>query len=330
MTTSSTPGATPAPQITEITRKKITDWMRVESFAWWGSLDDVDFLSRLFDLADIRSYDRRFPNASGDIWQHRVINDDWDDNWIFKDSRFGLERGPDETFLRFLAETVHPVVRSDEEEVRRAVETYNQHLRRDGWELRQVDNISGHPIFEGRRLCPGAEHAINDVERASEILSSHYVDRQIRRLRASVESDPELAIGTAKELVETICKAIIEQRAEHDQLNSDDLPSLARAALKSLRLTREDIPEPARGAKTIKRLLSNFGQVVQALAELRNHYGTGHGKRAGTRSIQPRHARLAVGAASAFATFVLETHVARPAHSEEDVQGSCASSGRGG
>lgn len=36
----------------------------------------------------------------------------------------------------------------------------------------------------------------------------------------------------------------------------------------------------------------------QGVAELRNHYGTGHGKAAGTKGLQPRHAKLAVGGAT--------------------------------
>jgi hypothetical protein len=41
---------------------------------------------------------------------------------------------------------------------------------------------------------------------------------------------------------------------------------------------------------------------------MRNHYGTGHGKHAGTKGLQARHARLAVGAASALAAFLAETY----------------------
>jgi hypothetical protein len=39
-----------------------------------------------------------------------------------------------------------------------------------------------------------------------------------------------------------------------------------------------------------------------------DHYGTGHGKHAGTKRLQARHARLAVGAESALAAFLAETH----------------------
>lgn len=47
---------------------------------------------------------------------HRESFRDWDDGWIFYDDRFELLRCADREFLRFLAETVHPVVRPSSEE----------------------------------------------------------------------------------------------------------------------------------------------------------------------------------------------------------------------
>lgn len=61
----------------------------------------------------------------------------------------------------------------------------------------------------------------------------------------------------------------------------------------------------------------NVGTVVQGLAELRNAYGTGYGKHGRARGLQSRHARLAVGASGALATFLLETHLDRPAQSSD-------------
>jgi hypothetical protein len=76
-------------KISQITRRNIFDFIKVEGFWWAGRLEEADFLSRIFDLEAIESSDSRYPNAAGDIWQHRVNNpDDWEDNWIFQDERF--------------------------------------------------------------------------------------------------------------------------------------------------------------------------------------------------------------------------------------------------
>ena len=77
-------------KITTITRRNIFDYIQVEGFWWAGRLEETDFLSRMFDLERMESFDARFYNAIGDIWQHRINNSDWEDNWIFSDSRFNL------------------------------------------------------------------------------------------------------------------------------------------------------------------------------------------------------------------------------------------------
>ena len=80
-------------------------------------LDEVDFLGRLYDLDALPSTDTRFRAARGDIFQHCVANPfDWPDNWIFSDPRFGLADN-DDRLVRFLAEMLHPAVRTDLTEV---------------------------------------------------------------------------------------------------------------------------------------------------------------------------------------------------------------------
>lgn len=50
------------------------------------------------------SYDNRYASALGDIRQHTVNNNDWDDNWVFSDDRFHLGNGSeDEPLLNFYA-----------------------------------------------------------------------------------------------------------------------------------------------------------------------------------------------------------------------------------
>jgi hypothetical protein len=113
-------------RITQLTRREIIDSLVVEDVNWAGRLEEPEFLGRLFNLAELPSNDRRFPDAAGDIWQHRVNNDDWSDDWVFYDPRFNILNGDDDLFLRFLCETVHPVVRSDPTEAERLVQLYTR------------------------------------------------------------------------------------------------------------------------------------------------------------------------------------------------------------
>ena len=126
----------------------------------------------------------------------------------------------------------------------------------------------------------------------------------------SVESNPSLAVGTAKETIETVCKTILGERGLDP--GQETLGKLVRLTAKELALLPESIPDRAKGVKTVRRLLSNLTQVSDGLAELRNLYGTGHGRAGRRGSVHPRHARLAVGAATTVATFLLETHRERP------------------
>ena len=126
-------------------------------------------------------------------------------------------------------------------------------------------------------------------------------------METAVENDPGLAIGTAKELIETCCKTILDEQGVVAQKDTE-LPGLVRLTCKALSLTPDDIPEKAKAVEVIKKILMNMATITTGVAELRNYYGTGHGKTAKARGLQPRHARLAVGAASTLALFLLETH----------------------
>lgn len=79
---------------------------------WYGRLTEIEFLSRIYNLDIMKSNDSRFKNARGDIIQHTINNNDWEANRVFLDKRFGiLNGGNDETFLKFVCEVFHPVVR---------------------------------------------------------------------------------------------------------------------------------------------------------------------------------------------------------------------------
>jgi hypothetical protein len=168
--------------ISEVTRRRVLDLL---SDKWAGRLDEVEFLSRLYDLEAMQSFDGRFAAASGDIWKHRIMNDDWDIDWVFNDSRFNIFRGTDEAFLRFIAETVHPIVRPDTDEAAELVDALNAELEVDGWRLVEMKRLSGRPVYGPERLG----------ERASiveEPTGWPKVDRQIQQARVTLrQADSE-------------------------------------------------------------------------------------------------------------------------------------------
>lgn len=163
--------------------------------------------------------------------------------------------------------------------------------------------IANRLMAGGPNLDPLKDHAKH--------LNANYLADQIRRMEASIETDPSLAIGTAKELIETYCKTILAERGKPVS-GTPDVPTLTKETLKVLKLVPESVPDASRGADVIKRLLSNLGTIGNGLAELRGLYGTGHGKHGATRGLGVRHARLAVGAAATLVIFLFETHKENP------------------
>lgn len=301
-------------QITQPTRRNVADELRLRNMQPNGRLNEVEFFSRLFDLKTLPTRDHRisqFPDMAAGVWQHRVNNLDWEDGWWWTDDRLALLHVSDETFLRFLSEMVHPIVRPDPVEREAYLELFNRHLAPEGWEIGIVSEIGAHPIYGGRRLDRMPAPAGNDAKELAQTLGD-YAARQVTRMEAALPGDPELAIGTAKELVETICRTILEERGI--QLpKDDDLPALVKLTVKSLPVVPDGIEDQAKWDGTVVRLVNNLSSAGQSLAELRNAFGTGHGKEAGHKGLDTHHATLIVRLATAIGVFLYETHERNPA-----------------
>jgi len=173
---------------------------------------------------------------------------------------------------------------------------FQQQLGREGY------------AYRGGVIVPTTAAArLADAKAIAEQFDANHISDQIRRIEASIDSDPALAIGQAKELTESCFKTILGERGiDYDK---EDLPQLGKLVFKALKLVPQDIPEAAKGAETIRRMLSNLATVVQGIAEIRSLYGTGHGRDGKAKGVSPRHARLAVGAASTLVTFAFQTHL---------------------
>ncbi|MEO0968558.1 MAG: abortive infection family protein, partial [Cyanobacteria bacterium J06639_18] len=264
-------------QISEAIRRDIIDLFSIEETHWAGRLEDSEFLARLFNLERLPSTDHRFRNAKEDIWQHRINNHDWMDNWVFNDPRFNLLYCDDEMFLRFLCQTIHPVVRSDVEEISRLKQAFNKLLCDGGYEIVPKTEMSGRPVYTARRIQLSGESNLSSLKQKFNGTDANYVLGQITRMESAVDNDPSLAIGTAKELIETICKTILSERKQEVK-GTLDLPKLVKKTVKELKLTPDDIPNKAKAANNIKLILSNLATITNGISELRNSYGTGHGK----------------------------------------------------
>jgi hypothetical protein len=118
-------------------------------------------------------------------------------------------------------------------------------------------------------------------------------------------TDPDGAITSARTLLETVCKRILDEAGE-TYSDKENLPGLYKAVATKLNIAPSQHTEEA-----FKRILGGATSVVEGLGSLRNKIGDAHGQ--GGKPIRPgaRHAQLAVNLAGTMATFLIETWIAR-------------------
>jgi len=115
------------------------------------------------------------------------------------------------------------------------------------------------------------------------------------------DSDPQGAITSARTLIESVCKHILDKTGTSYE-DSFDLQKLYSTTAKQLQLS------PAQHNEDVfKQILSGCQSVINGMAALRNSLSDAHGKgKAGVKPA-PRHAELAVNLAGSMATFLIAT-----------------------
>jgi hypothetical protein len=163
-------------------------------------------------------------------------------------------------------------------------------------------NVAADGTITPPRDFDAAALELTDYHRLSD---PDVVGQYLIRMDSAVSSDPDEAIGYAKELVESVCKFVLED-ANLDPSAHRDLPSLYKATAKELKIATDSVPDSAKGSTAAHQVLRSLSSAVQGMAELRNELGSGHGK---TRKspATARHARLAAGAARTLTVFLLDT-----------------------
>lgn len=282
--------------ISAITRRAVID--ELLGVDWFGRLTAVEFLSRLYNLDSLPSTDRRYSTATEDITLHTItFPNDWEPDWVFTDARFKLFTDDNE-FLRFLVAMLHPEVRPNPDAARALAKTLNKQLVHDGYELVEAGSISGRPTWDAQPLnVPSVATTFDGADE----LNSAYVARQLARINEALRNEPDVAIGTAKEWLETVCKTVL---AGLGQPVPDDLPKLVRAALDAMPIDVSGASEPDRAEKGLARLIGSLSGLGAAVAEVRNACGTGHGKHASTQAMDPIYGRIVVDATATLVNYL--------------------------
>ena len=288
--------------ISELTRRAIFDHIALNNIPWWGRLDDVEFLQRIYDLGNLPSHDPRHDTMSGDVARHRILNPlDWPDDWVFSDPRLDLLRCADDTLLRFLCEMLHPVVRPDQKDAAALVAVLNEHLAPDGWEITAGKRISGRPTYMARRRGSTAV-SLPASHHAPDILTDEYV------AELSGKCDERLASGDldgAVTLGRTLLEAVLgELEVRITGKRGDYKGDLARqfkAVTKVLRMDEQRTDLDDRFKDVIRGLV----MIANGLAPLRNKLSDSHAR---VCKPAPHHARVVGNAAKTVASFLVESY----------------------
>lgn len=167
-------------RITNLTRRDIRDVLTRgfddESYFssthyyydFWGRLNTIEFLNRLYPLKKMHSTDSRYNNAEEDIYIHTITNPyDYPDDWLFTDDRFSIFNGSDEELLTFICEIFHPEVRDDSKNWKIIFDKINGLLRADKYEMYPKDRISGRDVYSWRDLTIKRFHRIKEEDLAT-------------------------------------------------------------------------------------------------------------------------------------------------------------------
>lgn len=167
-------------------------------------------------------------------------------------------------------------------------------LREDGFDLDESTGEVHLGRTAGARLT---EHALNALP------DPQSIQDHLRRLGDSVDTDPRLAVSTAKALIESTAKCVLTARGR-SYSRAAKVPALVNAAQESLGLAPKSVSDEDRA---LRQALQSLVTLTQSVTELRNSVGIDHGAEEVPKWVRPRHARLVVGAAQVWCQLMLET-----------------------
>ena len=299
--------------LSEVTKRDLSDVIMngvedpffeiISKITWYGRILEWDFISKVCDIRKIIPINN-FSSFEQEYQQHRINNDDYDNDWFFTDIRFPFCSGKDSEILELICYIFNPIVRKEKEDWPTIFKKVNELINADGYELFVKEKMSGRDVFGYRKLKSTTN--VYDVQIANELkgkLNNEYITKQIEIMLSSVEDAPYISIGKAKELLESVFKCVLEECGE-DYESDDKLQQLDKKVRTVLNLLTSEERKEIPG---VNKILGSLSNITVGMSELRNEYGDGHGKGPKFSQLPSRYARLAVSASSAYAIFLYET-----------------------
>lgn len=127
------------------------------------------------------------------------------------------------------------------------------------------------------------------------------IQREFDRAMETVDLKPREALSAASNILESLFKFYIEDN-NLQMPDKQDLQPVFKVVRADLGLDPSSV-----GDQDLQRIITGLFGIVDGIGALRTHAGSAHSEGRKTYRLEPRHARLAVGAAHTIASFVLES-----------------------
>ena len=141
-------------------------------------------------------------------------------------------------------------------------EKWTRILREDGFDIDETTGL----VRLGRTGAQLTEHALNALP------DPQSIHDHLRRLGGSVDTDPRLAVSTAKALIESTAKCVLTARGK-SYTRAAKVPALVNAAQESLGLAAKSVSDED---KALRQALQSLVTLTQSVTELRNNVGIDH------------------------------------------------------
>ena len=141
--------------------------------------------------------------------------------------------------------------------------------------------------------------------RNSALIEETVLNSYVRRMsRLNTKAGISDTIGAAKEIVEACARAALEDMGS--SADGADFLVLGKRLRKEIS-QRAPASPTAKSARSLELMQLGFVNIEQALAELRNELGVGHGRRRNPTALSTRHAQLAIDIADTYVRFLVLT-----------------------
>jgi hypothetical protein len=166
--------------------------------------------------------------------------------------------------------------------------------------LQRTDELRSRVVELATLALPADHSAAADFQKFALELGFGKIAADWRTAQVRAVGDPETAIRAACTMIESVCKHILDDKRE-TYASDADLGILFKSARKALGL------DPDAGTdEMLQRIVGGLNNSVQGIGMLRNRASDAHGKSLGHVALASAHAKLAVNAAGAIVTFLLE------------------------